>query len=72
MAGGIHSLESIPGPHKHLKVRAQARQATHRLAESIPGLFKRLQMQALEIDNTDIEQLITTSDKINFTSVRNA
>jgi hypothetical protein len=21
-AGGIHSLESIPGPHKHLKVRA--------------------------------------------------
>ncbi len=22
-AGGIHSLESIPGPHKHLKVRAQ-------------------------------------------------
>jgi hypothetical protein len=22
-AGGTHSLESIPGPHKHLKVRAQ-------------------------------------------------
>jgi hypothetical protein len=22
-AGGIHSLESIPGPHKHLKIRAQ-------------------------------------------------
>jgi hypothetical protein len=21
-AGGIHSLESIPGPHKHLKIRA--------------------------------------------------
>ncbi len=25
MAGGIHSLESIPGPHKHLKVRALLR-----------------------------------------------
>jgi hypothetical protein len=24
MAGGIHSLESMPGPHKHLKVRALA------------------------------------------------
>jgi hypothetical protein len=23
LAGGIHSLESIPGPHKRLKIRAQ-------------------------------------------------
>ncbi len=23
-AGGIHSLESIPGPHTRLKIRAQA------------------------------------------------
>jgi hypothetical protein len=43
-AGGIYSLESVPGLHKRLKIRALARQL-HRLAEFIPwsrflGSFK--------------------------------
>jgi hypothetical protein len=46
-AGGIHSLASIPGPHKHLKVRAQATEAGGIDAlESMPGLLKSLKIRA--------------------------
>jgi hypothetical protein len=42
-ASGIHSLASIPGPHKHLKVRAQATQPGGiGSLESILGLLKSL------------------------------
>jgi hypothetical protein len=49
MAGGIHSLESIPGLHKRLKIRAQATQPDGiGPLESILGLRKRLKIRALE------------------------
>ncbi len=42
-AGGIHSLESIPGLHKRLKIRALATlDGGIDSLESIPGLFKSL------------------------------
>jgi hypothetical protein len=42
-------LESIPGPHKHLKVRAQATQSGGiGFLESVLGLLKSLKIRALD------------------------
>ena len=43
-------MESIPGLHKRLKIRAQdTKGAGIDSSESVPGLLKRLQIRALDI-----------------------
>ncbi len=49
-AGGIHSLESIPGPHTRLKIRALST-FFRRIAEAIPSLFPKIFSERNSIAN---------------------